>query len=71
MELIAHLVIVVLIVVVLRRKVLIVIVVVHLVVLGLLSRFLEVDVLATCAASALDDVLGGDGFEVALALVFF
>lgn len=69
-ELVAHLVIFVLLVIVLRRKVLVVIVVVHLLVLGFLSRFLEVNVLATCAAAALDYVIGGDGFEVALALVF-
>jgi len=69
-ELIPHLVIVVLLVIVLRRKVFIIIVVIHLLVLGLLSRFLEVDVLATRAAAALNDVIGGDGFEVALALIF-
>lgn len=70
-DLVAHLIIVILIVIVLRRKVLIVFVVVHLVVLGLLSRFLEVDGLATCPTSTLDDVLGGNGFEAALGVFVF
>ena len=55
-------------VVVLAVEILIVIIfVVHWVVafsLSFLGGFGEVDALAACAATAFDDVVGGDGFEV-------
>lgn len=80
MHLIAHLVVLVVVVVIAlvalvvgRRKVLVlvVLIIIHLVVLGLLSRLLEINVLAACPTTATDDVLGRDGLETALAVFFF
>lgn len=78
-HLVAHLVVLIVVVVALvaivvgRRKVLVlvVLIIVHLIVLGLLGRLLEINVLAACPTTAADDVLGRDGLEAALAVFLF
>jgi hypothetical protein len=53
-----------------RLEVLIIVLfIIHLVCVNLIGSFLVVDGLAACASSAANDVLGRDGFEIAVTIV--